>query len=436
MTRSKKLFTAFVILTMLFANIAYISPDAAVKRPARVTGVKATKVASNSVRLSWKKAKRAKRYSVYIKKGKKLKRLKTTKKRSVVIKKLAVNKTYKFKVRAYNFKHKKKRYGKFSKYISVRIRKQTNAQAVDKKTTIPKGVAQVPELTVNGKTIKVGDPISSVNSKFKLARSGISDVGKLGKYPWNVYEPYSDNFLMVRVKDSKVWGFYTSSRKFSCKIWDKTIKFGDSYSTGQTFWDENMGIEVGGNIQLKYHTISLVVNSIYYDADTGEMTDGENYNADPTKTQLSGAEVIAEYTFNQLRYNEGKEVLDTSQNTTAGKVCKRWANDWIPRKPGPTHNGETTATNFINDVIKKEFPDFPGITPIEVCMATTKNNSSGGSVGIDCGTIYANCNSKEKASPGHYADVIKMSLDYNVLSISIGKDPGGKYALHSIAAFM
>lgn len=93
---------------------------AAVKKPAKVTGLKAksTKV---SVTFTWKKAKNAKKYEVWQLKGKKYKKVKTVKVRKAVIKKLWPGTKYKFKVRAINGKKK----GKFSAVKTFKTKKST-----------------------------------------------------------------------------------------------------------------------------------------------------------------------------------------------------------------------------------------------------------------------------------------------------------------------
>ena len=109
-------------------NQAYAAAKA--KKPAKVTGVKAEAVSSSSVKVTWKKAKNAKKYQIYVSTNakKNFKRAATVKAsaRSYTVKKynkkaLKANKKYYFKVRAINGKKK----GKFSKTVSAKTQKKS-----------------------------------------------------------------------------------------------------------------------------------------------------------------------------------------------------------------------------------------------------------------------------------------------------------------------
>lgn len=95
-------------------------------KPANTTLKSVKNVKKRSVKLTWNKAKNAKKYQVQYSLNKKFKtakkyktRTKTAKKLSVTIKKLLMNKTYYFKVRGVNGSV----YGKWSKVKKVKIKK-------------------------------------------------------------------------------------------------------------------------------------------------------------------------------------------------------------------------------------------------------------------------------------------------------------------------
>lgn len=92
------------------------APQPVVKAPGRVTISKATP-GKKQVKLTWKKVKGAKGYTVYkaTKKNGKYKAVKTTTSLKYTVKKLKKGKTYYFKVRAYKMNKGKKLYGKYSK---------------------------------------------------------------------------------------------------------------------------------------------------------------------------------------------------------------------------------------------------------------------------------------------------------------------------------
>ena len=93
-----------------------------VKKPAKVKGLKITKIGRRTARISWNKVKGAKGYQVKVATNKSfiyaVKKL--TKKKRVALKNLYSNKYY-IKVRAYKKKKGKKIFGKYSKILSLSI---------------------------------------------------------------------------------------------------------------------------------------------------------------------------------------------------------------------------------------------------------------------------------------------------------------------------
>lgn len=100
---------------------------ATVKKPAKVTKLKATvkksKKTKKSVKLSWKKAANAKGYQIYVRKNKsntKFTKKTTVKKNKATIK--LVKGTYQIKVRAYNKSGSTTKKGSFSKILKVKVK--------------------------------------------------------------------------------------------------------------------------------------------------------------------------------------------------------------------------------------------------------------------------------------------------------------------------
>ena len=93
-----------------------------VKKPAKVKGLKITKIGRRTARISWKKVKGAKGYQVKVATNKSFfySIKKFTKKKRVALKNLYSNKYY-IKVRAYKKKKGKKIFGKYSKILSLSI---------------------------------------------------------------------------------------------------------------------------------------------------------------------------------------------------------------------------------------------------------------------------------------------------------------------------
>lgn len=115
------------------------------KKPAKVTGVKVVAKTTSSVTLKWKKAKRTKKYQVFMKKGSKFKKIKTTKNIKVVVKKLKAGTVYKFKVRGINGKKK----GKYSKIIGVKTNKKSKGGKISSGGDSSSAPANVPQIAKN-----------------------------------------------------------------------------------------------------------------------------------------------------------------------------------------------------------------------------------------------------------------------------------------------
>ncbi len=98
-----------------------------VKKPAKVTGVKAKKNGKKKIKVTWKKVKNVKGYEIQYALNKKFKKAKTVtvKKASItkkIIKKLKSKKTYYVRIRAYTTKAGSKHYGAWSAKKSVKVK--------------------------------------------------------------------------------------------------------------------------------------------------------------------------------------------------------------------------------------------------------------------------------------------------------------------------
>lgn len=111
---------AIVFTLVTVFSTATVPTYAATRKPAQVKGLKVTAVSSSSLKITWKKAKYAKKYQIYraTSKNGKYKKVKTTTARSYTNKKLKSGKKYYYKVRAINGTKK----GKFSakKYATTK----------------------------------------------------------------------------------------------------------------------------------------------------------------------------------------------------------------------------------------------------------------------------------------------------------------------------
>ena len=181
MTRRAKLMSRVMVFVLAFAvmfaysvvpmNQAYA---ASAKKPSKVTLSSAKAITSSSVKLTWKKAKNAKKYEVYASKSakknfKKVATVKSSKKtytvRKLNKKALKANTKYYFKVRAINGKKK----GKFSKVKSVKTLKiaEKTATAGESKTATMTVYIDMSKYDA-GKEVKVWVPVPKDDEYQKI----------------------------------------------------------------------------------------------------------------------------------------------------------------------------------------------------------------------------------------------------------------------------
>jgi len=172
--------------------IAFTQSASAATRPGKVQWSSITKTPT-TITLKWKKASKAKGYSVYQKKSGKYKKIKTTTKRTYTTKKLKAFKSYSFKVRAYRMSGGKKVYGKYS--------------SAKKVTTAASKITGV-TITSSASSVSAGS-----NVTFTATVTGGT---KPLKYQW-----YKDGVLIEGATDSTYTATLSSSdsgAKFTCKV--------------------------------------------------------------------------------------------------------------------------------------------------------------------------------------------------------------------------
>lgn len=144
MKKLTKLISVMFVLTLCFTLVTPVKVKAAnIKKPAKVTSVKKSSVTANSIKITYKKAARAKGYQVQYSTKSSMKSAKTrkTSKTSATIKSLKANTTYYIRVRAYNTASKKTQYGDWSKVVKIKTAKKAVAAHTHKwvnKTVVDK----------------------------------------------------------------------------------------------------------------------------------------------------------------------------------------------------------------------------------------------------------------------------------------------------------
>lgn len=216
--------------------------SAASKAPAKVKSLK-VKVSGMSLKASWKKSKGAKKYHVYIKKGKKWDKVKSVKKPVAVLKFKKTTVSY-LKVRGVS-----KKTGKFSKAVRFSVGKGVSKDT-RKPVTDNKGKQNVintsSAVTVYGKTVKINESNADVEKDF-----GTDYVVKKSgtKYVWHIYNAYRDqkDILFVGFDDKGVAAIYTSAVGWEYKDDDNfktSLKDGDKWTSIREFGDSSMQAKV------------------------------------------------------------------------------------------------------------------------------------------------------------------------------------------------
>ncbi|MCI2061403.1 MAG: leucine-rich repeat protein [Eubacteriaceae bacterium] len=183
---------AIAVVIAFTPAIAFTQSASAATRPGKVKWSSITKTPT-TITLKWKKASKAKGYSVYQKKSGKYKKIKTTTKRTYTVKKLKAFTSYSFKVRAYRMSGGKKVYGKYS--------------SVKKVTTAASKITGV-TITSSASSVSAGS-----NVTFTATVTGGT---KPLKYQW-----YKDGVLIEGATESTYTAALSSSdsgSKFTCKV--------------------------------------------------------------------------------------------------------------------------------------------------------------------------------------------------------------------------
>ena len=177
MTETKKCKRAAALLmAMIFTMVTVFSAVsmpayAAAKAPVNVTGVKAAAKSTSSIKITWNKAKNAKKYQVYraASKNGTYKKAGTTARRYFIDKKLKSGKRYYYKVRGINGSKK----GKFSKKV----------YAATKKASLSDVIVDTSAKTVSIKAKVNGDYFMTSTRHFMVDTKGFNKgKGMLSSY--------------------------------------------------------------------------------------------------------------------------------------------------------------------------------------------------------------------------------------------------------------
>ena len=158
----KKILSLVLSLTLVFSVFAFVGAEpsyAATKKPAKVTGLKVVKKSETSVKLTWKKAKRAKQYQIFRKKEgeKEYKGFEPISARSCIFTGIQPGKKYSYKIRAINGK----KFGKFSSVKSITLPIVVKKSITSNVTSLSFGVQEEKTVSFTCTDIKNLDYASS-----------------------------------------------------------------------------------------------------------------------------------------------------------------------------------------------------------------------------------------------------------------------------------
>ena len=181
--------------------------SAARKTATKVKNLK-VRVYRQTLKASWRKSKGARKYQVFIKKGKKWRKSRTLKRTSVILKFEKPMTSY-IKVRGIA-----KRKGKFSRAVKFTIRKtKAHKRSVKNPVSNTQPDNLSASVTVYGKTIKIDESMTDVEKK--LGKN--YEIKKTDNMlTWHVYNAYSNqgNLLCISFYGGKVFSIYTNATGF------------------------------------------------------------------------------------------------------------------------------------------------------------------------------------------------------------------------------
>lgn len=357
MKQIKKFLTLFLLMTVL-SMLPVIQSFAASETPANVTKLTAKAASETSIKLTWKKAKKADGYIVYLVNNETgaLKRIATTKSLSYTAKKLTVGKTYTYQVFAYN-KTKKKTYKseQGSPKATVTLKLNTPAQVTGLKV-YTYGDRQV-KLWWN----KAKNATGYYVYQYKESKGGYVKIGTTSSRPYTVKkledgETYRFKVVAYRKKAGleKV-GKESSVLKVTAKAYSKltkqvqgkrhsaTVRSNTTATVIKT--KKTIKIKKGTKIYTTSRSTSGMVNA-YMKNGTKIKIKGSRLsygNIQTTKKYYSKA--VKEAFINDKGYtSQTSWLIWISQYTLNVNVFKRQKGEWVLKKSMPCVVGKNGAT--------------------------------------------------------------------------------------------
>lgn len=302
--------TSLITATMLTTMALSITASAA-KKPAKVSKSSVRTTSTTSIKIKWKKVKKAKGYQIKISNNKKFKKAKTINaaKTNKTIKKLKPNTKYYIKIRAYTKSGSKKIYGKWNKAMSIKTPKksvETTKSKVNKTSGGSRNKTQSTHNTMpstNNQTTNTAHTHqwSPVNTQYPI-------------YEYHIMDPYTGNDLTEAYQNSdKTTDIYTYLR--------------NNYDKNVAEYKDNIKITEGKQVIVDYKE---VVSGYYYDCPICGQGERKSIKIDAktvdTRTEEQKKQKIIELV-NQVRAANGKSLL--VENNDVMNCAQLKAQDFI-----------------------------------------------------------------------------------------------------------
>lgn len=250
MKKITKTLIVMFTLALCFTIATPVTAEAAtVKKPAKVTSVKKSTATATSIKVTYKKASRAKGYQVQYSTKSNMKSAKTvkTKKTSATISKLKANEAYYIRVRAYNTSSKKKtQYGAWSAKIKVKteVAKPAQVKSVKKSTVKPNSITVTYAKASNTKGYQIQYATNSSMKSAKTVKSTKTSATLTGLKANTTY------YVRVRAYNT------LSNKKTQYGAWStgiaiKTSSDGSNASTHTHTWTERTVVDVPEKTETK-----------------------------------------------------------------------------------------------------------------------------------------------------------------------------------------
>lgn len=309
MNMKKALFTVIALLisfaVFTTSAVSYVTASA-VKKPAKVSKRSIESLSSTSIKIKWKKVKKAKGYQIKISENKKFKKARTINSVKTVktIKKLKRNTKYYIKIRAYTKLGSKKVYGKWNRALSF---------------ITPEKVKKIPKKISKKTTVSSTENSSSGNqtSDKSHTHKWIPIKKKYPIYEYHIIDPYTDNDLTEDYQQSdKTTDIYTFLR--------------NNYEKNAAEHKDDIKITEGKLVIVDYKE---VIGGYYYDCNIcGEGKRKDIKISDKsvdTRTEEQKKHKITELV-NQIRSANGKSLL--SENKIVMNCAQLKAEDFADNK--------------------------------------------------------------------------------------------------------